>query len=67
MMATVRLDLGGEMESPLLENRAPDKSRSEGEHPPAFCPKYKTGRDTWAFPLSGHMRGCQSAELRLHD
>ena len=36
MMATVRLDLGGEMESPLLENRAPDKSRSEGEHPPGI-------------------------------
>ena len=33
-------------------------------HTPAPGPKYKTGRDTWAFRLFGQMRGCQSAELR---
>ena len=29
-------------------------------HTPAPGPKYKTGRDTWAFRLFGQMRGCQA-------
>jgi hypothetical protein len=56
--------LGGEMESPVLENGAPDKSRSEGNHTPAPRPKYKTGGDPWAF---GFLVKCVAANRPNFD
>ena len=58
--------LSSEMESPALESGAPDKSRSEGETAlMRLVRKYNWVRYLHV-PLFGQMRGCQSAELRLH-
>jgi hypothetical protein len=66
-MATVRLDLGGEMESPALESGGLDKSRCGGTTPNALSSEIYNKALYLHVPLFGQMRGCQSAELRLHD
>jgi hypothetical protein len=44
--AAVRLDLGGEMESPVLKNGPQTIAGSKGQPHPVPRPKYKAARDS---------------------
>jgi hypothetical protein len=70
MMATVRLDLGGEMESPVLENGALNKSWNEGEPHPRTLSEIKQGAilgGTSAAWMRFHFRRLNARSALLGD